>query len=262
MPAGIRLLFDGGKADPFVIFYKEGGLPSAPKNKTDRGCTAASLAAEICPALRLLHCGRAGEYGLIHRLDTAASGLLLFARTEAAFEALLHSQQELRFVKEYAAHCERMGTPVLEGFPPCSIALCSGARLYSAFRPFGKGRKVVRPVLYGSRSHKEISRPCLTRLIEIREEEKTVHVRAAIERGFRHQVRCHLAWAGLPVFGDRLYNPHFRGEPLRFVSDCLRFPHPLSGRVCEFRLLEGGGGLSVRFSQEGSSDTESVRLMP
>jgi 23S rRNA pseudouridine1911/1915/1917 synthase len=31
------------------------------------------------------------------------------------------------------------------------------------------------------------------------------HIR--ILRGFRHQIRCHLAWAGLPIVNDPVYGP-------------------------------------------------------
>ena len=35
----------------------------------------------------------------------------------------------------------------------------------------------------------------------------TAIFKARIHRGYRHQVRCHLAWVGYPVRGDVLYNP-------------------------------------------------------
>jgi hypothetical protein len=35
--------------------------------------------------------------------------------------------------------------------------------------------------------------------------EGTLFLEAEIRKGFRHQIRAHCAWCGLPILGDRLY---------------------------------------------------------
>ncbi|GAB1484486.1 hypothetical protein MASR2M78_33040 [Treponema sp.] len=35
---------------------------------------------------------------------------------------------------------------------------------------------------------------------------REVQLRLGLVRGFRHQIRCHLAWLGLPIVGDTIYN--------------------------------------------------------
>jgi 23S rRNA-/tRNA-specific pseudouridylate synthase len=72
---------------------------------------------------------------------------------------------------------------------------------------------------------------------------------AETAHGFRHQVRCHLAWRGFPVIGDALYHPAYRGggrgETARrrtlFFASGLLFRHPLTGEEQTFALTEYGG---------------------
>lgn len=53
-------------------------------------------------------------------------------------------------------------------------------------------------------------------------------IRAALTRGFRHQIRAHLAWIGLPLEGDGAYGGR-RGERLALHAAALEFPHPRTG---------------------------------
>ncbi len=55
----------------------------------------------------------------------------------------------------------------------------------------------------------------------------------AIPRGFRHQVRAHLAFLGYPILGDALYGaPVPRGIMARMYLHAVRIelPHPETGR--------------------------------
>ncbi len=46
-----------------------------------------------------------------------------------------------------------------------------------------------------------------------------------ISKGFRHQIRSHLAWKGCPIKGDSLYNPSFReGEILQLECIGVKWP--------------------------------------
>jgi 23S rRNA pseudouridine1911/1915/1917 synthase len=92
------------------------------------------------------------DYGLIHRLDTATSGLLLVALTQSAYDSLLAEQAAGRFQKEYRAMCaikkERGGH---NGFPLCPVDVFLGKLetttvLESRFRSWGPRGQAVRPV--------------------------------------------------------------------------------------------------------------------
>jgi 23S rRNA pseudouridine1911/1915/1917 synthase len=72
-------------------------------------------------------------------------------------------------------------------------------------------------------------------LLECREEpgssteaKELVLCRARILRGFRHQIRCHLAWLGFPILHDSLYGG--AGEGVLALRACsLSFDDPLDG---------------------------------
>jgi 23S rRNA-/tRNA-specific pseudouridylate synthase len=53
-----------------------------------------------------------------------------------------------------------------------------------------------------------------------------------IRKGFRHQVRAHLAYLGFPIYGDPLYGvPVPQGAPVRMYlhASAISLRHPLTG---------------------------------
>jgi 23S rRNA pseudouridine1911/1915/1917 synthase len=139
------------------------------------------------------------EHGLLHRLDRGTSGVVVFARTADAFQALRSqfSGEEAR--KEYHALCA------------CAPARRAGETLaiQSMFAPAGRGRRRVRVVTPEEKSARHIQDTTTTvyateaTLDRVREGRALVT--AMIRKGFRHQIRAHLAFAGLPILGDDLY---------------------------------------------------------
>jgi len=280
--SSVRILFSGDRDNPFVIADKPAGIPSAPLNvpNVSRGKnadneTALSLVAQEIPDVLAVHGKKVIEGGLLHRLDTATRGLLLFARTQRSYDALAACQERGEFRKTYMAVCDRLPkTPeLLGGFPPLHghLRRLAGSDhndsfvLQSMFRPWGKGSREVRPVLAdasGTAALKKtsgklynteiflgsIQKDTFPHLLYISQTENDLLqnsqiVKCRISRGYRHQVRCHLAWAGLPVHGDVLYNPaeidsagDAEGSGLLFFATALEFPHPLDGTPFRFSL--------------------------
>jgi 23S rRNA pseudouridine1911/1915/1917 synthase len=166
------------------------------------------------------------EGGVVHRLDYETQGLVLVAKTQAALHSFSAQQEAGYIIKEYSAFSTKGDSGMLPGFPPalsgvpCIIA--------SGFRSYGPGSKAVRPVQYNSdvpektgkfrrRSALDQGRPYVTEIIEsppqlpllpvLQKEPSVTHsyFRLRIKRGFRHQIRCHLAWIGYPILNDILY---------------------------------------------------------
>ncbi len=164
------------------------------------------------------------EPGLVHRLDRGTSGVVLFARGEAAMTALLGLQEGDALVKEYLALCVPDGRGVEGSRPLRGEADPSGA-IRSRFRPYGpKGARVAamgEPVPWPGRLYE-------TRIIERTQAEGRVSVRAALTRGYRHQVRAHLAWTGTPIMGDALYGGP-EAERLMLHAFAVEFIHPFTG---------------------------------
>jgi 23S rRNA pseudouridine1911/1915/1917 synthase len=157
-----------------------------------------------------------GEFGLIHRLDYETHGLVLFARNQNAFNKFFEQQQMGGIVKEYEAliSCaqeQKDGFPVFDK-DILNFSTDAPQTIKSIFRPYGQGRKEVRPVienaLRSSAAKKKAGRKIYTtKIIEVRSTaiDDIKHIRVTIQQGFRHQIRCHLAWAGFPVLNDPVY---------------------------------------------------------
>lgn len=242
--------------NPFAVFSKPAGLPSAPLRAGD-DC-AVSRAAEIFPEIAEAFkpsrsdsdARLAREMGLLHRLDTAASGLLLFAATPEALSRMLAAQKAGLFTKTYRAECLAFpgNAAALGGFPPLDGALFERAMrgewitLSSFFRAWGKGRRESRPVTEDSNFFAREKKGGALYSTKIRAEKTDggAACECVIARGARHQARCHLAWAGLPILGDALYNSRAKpGERLRFECVSLSFPHPSSGKIVTLNLPDG-----------------------
>lgn len=211
---------------PYLIIDKPSGLPSAPLTPTDKN-NAFAMAAEMFPQLLQVKGRKEIEHGLVHRIDTETSGLLVIAATQECYDNLITLQKENKIKKYYSAECniDYENIKTLEGFPEPEInfnKLQKDYYLESYFRFFGQGRKAVRPVTKNSNAAalKKLGKPVLynTSVKILEHNQNTVKVKACITNGFRHQVRCHLAWMGLPIIGDNLYNSKTEVYNIKFIA--------------------------------------------
>ena len=249
MEKTIEIIKEPTSEKPFLVIYKPKGLPSAPLTAEDSD-NALSQALAMYPEIKNV-CGKKPvEYGLLHRLDTATDGLMVIAASQECYDFLMTEQREGRFIKSYSAKCniisdnaERLG-----GFPPDSSPSSQTEKLFrmndktqsltitSYFRPYGEGRKEVRPVTEKSGKaalSKLGTKKLYTTQITILEDDgKSAIAECRITEGYRHQVRCHLAWSGFPVQGDELYNSltkasdKKKAENLLFSATKISFEYP------------------------------------
>jgi 23S rRNA pseudouridine1911/1915/1917 synthase len=150
---------------------------------------------------------------IVHRLDRETSGLMIFAKSEAAQEKLQSGWDEVE--KKYFA--------VVEGAPGAeSGTLDSHLDESDAFK--------VRAVKEGpqtrqARTHYRVAKKgAATTLLEL-----------TLETGRRHQIRVQLAEAGCPIVGDGRYGAET--NPIRRLAlhaHRLRFPHPVTGAEMRF----------------------------
>ena len=125
----------------------------------------------------------------VHRLDMNTSGVLVFAKTQAAASRLMTSFAERQVVKVYAALLPRpprvaeIDAPLcrVEGALHCERRVCAPGE-------FGQSAQSTFRVVASS---PEKDGPCL------------VQVRP--EQGRTHQVRVHCRAAGAPIISDELY---------------------------------------------------------
>ena len=150
---------------------------------------------------------------IVHRLDRETSGLMIFAKTEAAKRALQDGWDAVE--KKYFA--------VVEGEPP------EAAGLLTSYLDESDAFK-VRVAAEGPGS-----REARTRYRTMKKGKATTLLEVTLETGRRHQIRVQLAAAGCPIVGDGRYGA--KTNSIRRVAlhaGKLRFPHPTTGEEMRF----------------------------
>lgn len=70
---------------------------------------------------------------------------------------------------------------------------------------------------------------------------KRILVRIQLGTGRHHQIRVQMAHAGMPLLGDRKYNPEDSSGLLLGLCSChLVFRHPVTGKKLEFQVTPKG----------------------
>ena len=144
---------------------------------------------------------------IVHRLDRAATGLILIAHQKKMAAALSKLFQERAIEKRYRV--------IVEGrFPEQDSPLTIDTDL--------DGRSALTHAAYiNYDSHMNRT------LLDIQ-----------IETGRKHQIRRHLSGAGFPVVGDRMYGHGSDVRNLQLTACYLSFTCPVSGFVKEYTLPE------------------------
>jgi 23S rRNA pseudouridine1911/1915/1917 synthase len=150
---------------------------------------------------------------IVHRLDKDTSGLMVFAKTEEAKQAIQKGWSKTE--KRYLA--------IVEGCPPHDDGVLS-----SHLDEKGPYRVYSAPP-------SERTRFAETRYRVLKRMESTTLLRLALETGRRNQIRVHLADIGCPIVGDRKYEA--LTDPVNRIalhSSSLQFPHPFTGELMAF----------------------------
>jgi 23S rRNA pseudouridine1911/1915/1917 synthase len=159
------------------------------------------------------------EPGLVNRLDTETSGLVLVAKNQQAFENLREQFRRRRITKKYIA------------LVWAEAADSGSISLVLAHSSTDKRRmKVV--AASGANRQRLKSWHALTRFRTLANSGQMSLLEISMETGVTHQIRVHLAAIGHPIVGDSLYAPERDPTELRrhFLHAChLEFSHPTSG---------------------------------
>jgi 23S rRNA-/tRNA-specific pseudouridylate synthase len=170
------------------------------------------------------------ELKLLQRLDFETSGLMLAARGETAFTALLSQQKRGGLVKYYRALTE----------PIDWQDRTEAVWIWSRYR---HSKKVQVSATQESK-RAQISQTTFS----CRERYPNFSlVEAKLAKGLRHQVRAHLAYLGAPLVGDTLYGsdrmfPVSAQAPAFILHACrLEFECPFErGKVHRFSCEDPG----------------------
>ena len=208
---------------------------------------------EGVPAALREHWGHPDAFvGVVHRLDTGVSGLMVYARTPAAAAAL--SRQVTQSQNAYAVQDGRAeGRPEAPQFIKQYRAVIAGAPDESLptegtlrdwlFKDSRKGR--VFPV---SRPRKGVREAVLEyRILQTAGNSSLAAI--TLHTGRTHQIRVQFASRKHPLAGDGKYGSRVKGS-IALQSCGLRFVHPDTGRPMEFSLPLPEGSAWEPFAQE------------
>jgi len=217
-----------------IVVDKPAGMHTAPL-RTDETGTLIDMVIRSYPEVAALPGIKQLEPGLVHRLDRDTSGLVVIARTAEAFDALRRMFAAGGARKDYVAACacsdegedDDAGAAGHTGRP---------MKIESRFAPYGRGRRMVRPVLAGEKSHRLLksasTESYVTEARVTARADGRAMVAASILRGFRHQVRAHLAFLGYLILGDPLYGtavPAGFAERMYLHAARISMSHPSTG---------------------------------
>jgi tRNA pseudouridine32 synthase/23S rRNA pseudouridine746 synthase len=199
----------------FLVFDKPAGLLAVPGRGADKqDCLSVRVQAHYPDAL------------IVHRLDMATSGLMLFARgpemqrqLSMRFAAREVAKRYLAVVAgrlEMAEEWNTIDLPIAVDWP----------------------RRPLRVV------DRERGKPSVTRwrVLAFDEEKQATRVELEPVTGRSHQLRLHMQAIGHPILGDALYAPdEVRAMAGRLLlhACALRFRHPLTGEDVAFESAPG-----------------------
>ena len=212
-----------------LAFDKPAGMPVQPLSCRETGTLMNAVAA------RWPECRGIGDAplmaGALHRIDAGTSGLVLVARTAAAFDEMRRQFAAQTVEKTYLALVE--GSVAAGGtlendlvhdptVPFCRMIDAKDRRASGAGRALRPLHAVTRfsPIARTSAGNEELT------LLEVK-----------IRTGVTHQIRAQLAIAGLHIVNDRLYGA-FAVEDMaghRLHALAAAFSHPESGCPTEIR---------------------------
>ena len=207
----------------FLIADKMHGIPTVPLKGQEADNTLLGLVAAEHPEVLGIKSRNSWEGGTLHRLDTATSGLVVFARTQEMYDHLSRIQKQDRLEKTYRA--KTVEDDRLKGID-LDVRDNETTEIVSYFRSYGRNSKEVRP----TQDIKRADTPVLYKTIAIKDRN---FFTCTITRGFRHQIRAHLAWIGFPIEGDAIYGTGMEGDTLMLDCFRVRFPMP-DGKLFTF----------------------------
>jgi RluA family pseudouridine synthase len=208
-PSGPVTIRDGAvlyEDAALIAVDKPAGLPTHP--------TADAARPNLWAAVRqrLAKGGPLPYLGIHQRLDRDTSGVVLFSKDPAANAGLAKAFAERGVVKTYWALTAR----------PARLPAAAW-RVDDRLGPVGSGRRQV----IGRVASGALAETHFTRLEAF---DHGLLVEAQPRTGRKHQIRVHLAGAGLPILGDAAYGATACAGVPRVMLHALRlsFVHPLT----------------------------------
>jgi len=201
LPHGLKIVYED---DQLVVINKPAGLLSV-ATEMENELTAHGLLKERFHNPKVYP---------IHRLDRETSGLLVFAYTEEARDALKDQLEKRTMYREYRA-------------------LVHGRPGKGTWHSYLTENPLMRVVTCSRAEGKE----AITHFETIKEVGDCSLLKLRLKSGRKHQIRVQAADAGFPVVGDQKYGlEEDRGKQLQLQAVALHFVHPRTQKTMSFSI--------------------------
>ncbi|MDE6157030.1 MAG: RluA family pseudouridine synthase [Muribaculaceae bacterium] len=213
----IKLVYED---DDIIVIDKGYGVLSMGNDKIKEG-TAYSILREY-----LKRKDPRNKLFIVHRLDQATSGLMMFAKNVQAKETMQHNWNNMVLERRYVAVVEGALEPA-EGEIRSYLAENSAHEVYSTRNP-------------------EEGQLAVTYYRTVSTRKPYSRVELSLATGRKNQIRVHMKDAGHPIAGDKRYGA--KTSPLHRLclhAQTLRFVHPVSRRDMSFSSALPAGFLKI-----------------
>lgn len=203
----LRIVYED---DDIIVVNKGYGLLSVGTDNKKEG-TAYSILRDYLKRLN-----PANKLFIVHRLDQHTSGLMLFAKSIKAKEAMQHNWNNMVLDRRYAAIVEGCPEPA-EGVRRSRLLENAQHLMYSTDDP--KGLEAV------------------TRYKVLKSRNGYSLVDVSLDTGRKNQIRVHMHDMGTPIAGDRRYGA--KTSPIHRLAlhaRTLRFVHPMTHKDMNFSI--------------------------
>ena len=157
-----------------------------------------------------------GEIFCVHRLDKAAGGVMVYARSQKAAAALSRLVSDREMEKEYLA--------IVQGRPEEP----AGDMRDLLYRDAKKNKSYV-----VKRERRGVKAAQLHYTLTAEKDGLSL-VNIQLVTGRSHQIRVQFASRGLPLVGDAKYGSSYRDGDLALWERRLAFRHPFTGKALAF----------------------------
>lgn len=231
--AGVELVVVHEDPD-LVVIDKPAGLVVHPGAGWSEGTLVHGLLARYPEVAEV---GDPDRPGIVHRLDKGTSGLMLVARTQAAYEALVAALSARRVDRGYRT--------LVWGHPGAPAGLIDA--------PVGRSSR--EPTLMAVTERGREARTRYEVVSRYTDPVEVAELVCRLETGRTHQIRVHLRSIGHPVVGDDRYGGARQSLPLDrpfLHAESLGLDHPGTGERLELSsplpadLAGVLAGLSIR----------------
>ena len=228
--------------DDIIVINKPRGVVMYPSAGNKTG----TLVQNILAHTNLSTLGGDVRPGVVHRLDKDTSGVMIFAKSDAAYRELIKTFSEHNLTRKYIAF--------VWGIPNWEEAEITG----NIARSSRNRQKMTMVKRGGKHAHTDVA------VVNAWPRAKVSQMRCTLFTGRTHQIRVHLSAHGFPVLCDPLYGRG--GTRLGTVKDAdlLEFLKDNDGQMLHAEVLELNHpitGEKLRFKAKLPDDMQELKFI-